>query len=236
MRKFLFAAALALMSAWAQAWPTVTMSFAQATGTAGPSDSIDVWVTLAVDPNGPALHFDPNGGSPFGLDPADLPTQGYSSSLNQNFDFTSYSGAYLSFWYGCSGTFTDSCSPGAYTFNFAPTDGLATLADANGVINLAPGSSYTVLAGSFVPTSGTVAPGTYTFYRSTIGLSVFGSGVDADGNPVTDLSSYTFPYQTCNDNDDSCAFTRVVAVPEPQIWLLMGCGIAVLAWRRRQAR
>jgi hypothetical protein len=79
-----------------------------------------------------------------------------------------------------------------------------------------------------------VAAGTYEFYRSVVWLNV--GGLDADGR---ELSSVVFPASTCQGNSAAdCAadsyFTRVVAVPEPATYALMGLGLALVGWQARR--
>lgn len=243
LRTTLTLAAMACVGT-AHAWPQATLSFSDPSGVVGPNDSVDVWLDLAVAAAGPDLFFDPNAGAPFGLDPADLPTATWfqdSSGTWQSATITAIDGASLGMWFGCSGTFTAACTSGP-PYEFTWQNGFNQLFAGDGTLTIAAGSSAHFLYGTFTPSAGPVAPGSYTFYRAPLGLDIWGTGVDAAGDPVLNpdgspmqFSNYSFPYQTCNDNEAACAFTRVVAVPEPETYALMlvGLGLVGFAVRRR---
>jgi hypothetical protein len=232
VRKALALAALTAGLSAQAALPTVDVSFTQASGVVGPTDVIDVWVTLTVQPNSSPLVFDAALGSPFGFNPADLPVQGQNGAGVLS-DFASYTYVQTNTFFGCSGTFTNTCDPGAYaftfhtsndpgqpSFNFLPT------------LNLAPGASMTYLFGTFTPV-GTVAEGTYTFYRT--GATIVFDGLDATGQ---NIFRYVDLGESCPAGEEAaCAFTRtVVGVPEPQTYAMLMAGLLGVGWMARRRR
>jgi len=238
MSRCLRSAALVCMTlagtAWAQApQSSLSLIFLDPTGVVGPSDAIPIYLRLSN--NDPSLAFVVDGSLPDGgLDPALLPTTGTywdpATAAYVSSDFASYTWFNLSVGFGCSGSFTAAglCTNGPpYTFSFAANP-------FSNPFTLAAGDHIDYLFGSFVPTSGPVAAGSYEFYRSVIWLDVY--GVDANG---TAISTVLFPAQTCTgDSAAACAssgfFTRVVAVPEPETYALMVLGLAMLGWQLRR--
>lgn len=224
------ASCVALACSANAALPTVDLAFTTPSGTVGPNDSVEVWVTMSIPSSSSALAFDESAPD-FGLDPADLPSQGYyDSSANPGTmvwaDFTSYSEIYLNTWFGCSGTFTASCIDGPpYDFSFH----LSSLPGKPSVnfltsFDLQPGQQYSYLFGVFTPSAGPVAAGTYTFERT--GLTLNFVGLDADGNTL----HAEVDWQTnCGPGDTSCLFTRTVtAVPEVSTWASMSIGLLLV--------
>ncbi len=231
----LIAATLALCGAAQAQQPFGTLVFDQPTGTVAANQAIDIWVTFTLDPSSAPLVFSSNPLT--GLDTSTAPTNGtwYDSSGNpHDGTITDFTGAYLNTYYGCSGTFTQICSPAAYQFNFhtSSTPGEPSINFLDN-FDLQPGESYTYLFGEFDPVGGVAAPGTYTFYET--GLTLNYQGTDSDGDVVSasvDLAS------TCPSADASCAFTRTVTavsgVPEPATDATMALGLLMLAGAARR--
>jgi hypothetical protein len=235
LRNALAFAALTTSLAAQAALPTVDVSFTQSSGVVGPTDVIEVWVTLTVQPSSSPLVFDATSGAPFGFNPADLPVQGQNNAGELS-DFASYTYVQTNTYFGCSGTFTDpvnTCDPGAYAFDFH-TNNEPGKPSFNFLpsVNLAPGASTTYLFGTFTPV-GTVAEGTYTFYRS--GATIVFDGLDATGQ---NIFKYVTLGETCPAGEEAaCAFTRtVVGVPEPQTYALLMAGLLGVGWVARRRR
>lgn len=224
VRGSLLALAMTLVAQSAMALPIASLVFRDPTGIVGPNDPIAVWLTLTLDPQSSPLTTDGTGVVTSGYSPGDLtsvvPGTETNSSVNNSFQ--------------CGGTFTSACTTGPpYNFGFAfPPQGFPFSQN----LNLQPGNSYDFLFGTFTPSAGPVAPGTYTFYNASFFIGV--SGLDANGDPTQDTLVFA---QTCPTQDAACAFTRTVRdvaapVPEPGTWALFG--LTGLGWaivRRRRA-
>lgn len=232
----LFASALvASGTAWAQVpISSMQMTFIEPTAApVQPTDLIPVWIRFKN--NDPSNSFVINSDLPlFGLDPEWVPNSGsgVDPATNQVFfaNFATYDDISLNRGYGCSGSFTVVCDPGAYQFDFAFDDALAN------PVSIAPGASLDYLLGTFVPVGGSAPAGTYEFYRAAMFLNV--SGKDELGRVI---GAFTIPVQTCNfDTAADCTdagvefFTRTV-VPEPGTWGLMALGMGAMGlWVRRR--
>lgn len=238
-RSTALAGAVLLLAGQAQAqaaWSSLSLTFVAPQGDVTSTDSIDVWLRLSNNDASELFTVDnslPNGG----LNLSDLPTAAWVSNGlggGTSVDFASYTDFSLATGFGCSGTFTSAggCTMGPpYTFSFAAANPFAPLP-----FLLAAGQSVDYLFGTFAPTNGSVAAGTYEFYRSVVWLDV--NGLDADGNA---LNTVIFPASTCQgDSAAACAgslFTRTVtAVPEPQTYALMLGGMLLLGWQLRRQR
>ncbi|MDC8773505.1 PEP-CTERM sorting domain-containing protein [Roseateles albus] len=236
-RRLVGAACFLTVLAAQAALPTVKLSFNQASGTVGPTDIVEVWMTLTVDAGSSPLVFDSTTAAPFGFAAGDLPAQGYYNDSatygTDPADFATYTYVQTNTFYGCSGTFTASCGPGAYSFNFHTTDTPAAPSfNFLTALSLQPGQSKSYLFGTFTPNGGPVVEGTYTFYRT--GATLLISGLDANGH---DLSSYYTLGESCATETADCAFTRtVMAVPEPQSSVVMALGLLGIGCVLRRRR
>ena len=176
----------------AHAVPTGTLTFISPTGVVGPTDVVEVWLRLTLDADSEPLHLDSTL-TGFGVNTADIP-EGWTSLTEANTN--------TSFW--CSGDFGSECSQGTpynFSFNTSGPNTFNFLHD----ITINPGESRDYLFGTFTPSAGPVAQGTYTFYNAGFELEL--NGIDADGGSAFWYYSIA---QTCPDNDSSCAFTRTV--------------------------
>ena len=182
LRKSLVVAAMVSGSAAHAAFDlsTLSLGFANPTGTALATDTIDVMLTFSLRADaGEAFTFDGTAGAPFGV-PDILPTQAtvYDpvTQTSTNVDFAHYDYAYLNTWYGCSTNFSDNSCPSAtttYRFDWG---------DLPQALTLNPGESFTYRMGTFTPNGGAAPAGTYTF--SYAALALFVQGTDADGNHI----------------------------------------------------
>lgn len=258
MRKSINTIALAVgtlfAAAQAHALPNATLTFAQPNGTVNSNQAIEVWVDMTIDANGPALVFNPNDPTNnYGLAASDMNLLGSypdGSGNYRNGTITAITNVSLGMWFGCSSSFSTGCTDGgAYNFTFADTynstKSFNSLLAADGSLNLAAGSTTHFLFGTFAPNAGNAPAGNYSFYRATLGVSVSGTGIDSEtGAPALDsngapysLFAVNFPYQTCNDYDATCAFTRtVLAVPEPETYAMFLAGLGLLTGVARRRR
>lgn len=233
-RTVLAACALVCAASAAQALPNTTLTFIQGTGTVSATDSIEVWLRLTIDDT---LTLDSSLGAPFGLDPADVPTEAYSTVTETFVPFASYTRVITNTAFGCGSNFVangaDTCGGGAYAFDFHTDNSDPAKPSFNWLetLNLAAGS-YDYLFGTFKPTA-PVAGTTYSFSSAYFTLNF--DGYDADGAPLS--HSYDLA-ATCASGEDGCEFTRTVigAVPEPSTYAMLFAGlagIAAMASRRR---
>lgn len=157
-------------------------------------------------------------------------------------NFVAIDWSYISSWYGCSGSFSAVCTDGPpykFEFNTSGTDD-----DLHSLVSLAPGESIDYLFGTFIPSNGAVAPGTYYFYNAGVDFVINGYTQEALDNGTNSEEIRITLFQTaCGWGEAGCnaAFSRTViaaAVPEPSSYALMGLGLGVLAYsaRRRKNR
>jgi hypothetical protein len=212
-----------------------TLSFLQPTATVSPTAPVDVWIHMTAGAGG--FNLD-SGATNYGFDLGYL-----SSGLGIQVD--SVTSASLTVGFSCSGTFTSTACVSGPPYDFSWNYGT------NGVLNGAPlvlaeGATFDYLFGTFTPSNGPVAPGTYNFYNSH--LEAWVSGVqsvqqfDINGNPLLDANGQAVYVQqdfnsalidlaqTCPLGPQGCGFSRTVvggnSVPEPGtdalLWLSLG--------------
>ena len=223
------ATALAWASAAHAGYPGLSLSFAQPSGSARSGDPIEVYLRLSLDPGAASLDFDGTSGrTEFGLAPGTLPTTGNGTDGSLG-SFASYTRAFTNTSWVCTGTFTNGCGPGAYSFDFhtSDSDGKPTFNFLKHV-KLAPGQSLDFLFGTFNPVGGAAPVGIYSFSYASVDIQV--AGLDAKGHAL-----YGGLGLAGTSGDPS--FTRLVtAVPEPERGALMLAGLGVLAWAARRRR
>jgi len=228
------AALCALATAPAAADVGLSATFRDPTGTVGPGDVIDVWITLTSTGSDP-FTFDLNEDFPYGLAPGAEPLVGNNPALGLfGVPFDSYTGAGLFTFRFCEDTFEGCGTGGAYvlTTPFASPD---VWFNVMSPFSLAPGATLDVLFGQLSPVGGNAAPGVYQLFNYGVGLSV--TGLSLDG--VT-LRADAFAVSTCAGLlPGDCSFDRTVVavIPEPASLLLMLGGLgAVAAWTGRRQR
>lgn len=207
-----------------------TLAFVEPSATVGPNDTIPVWVRFTLDPASDPLviNTDENGTPSFGIPVANYPQ--YFSEFNQetptpdlvSVTATSLIRVYLNTWFGCGGvTFTSSCSGGPpynFSFNVSGPDTINFLPAQDTTFTLLPGQSRDYLFGSFTPSAGPVAPGTYTFPSTglTLNFNALGTGEvlvrDANGDPIPLLDEFGNPVY--DQYGDSVFQTRTIGTGE----------------------
>ncbi len=216
------AAALALATA-AQAPAAVigTLTFDQPNGVVLSNVPIDIDVTLTLDTASDAITTDGDGNITSGLTEADIIAAGA--------DPAEVLRTFLTVAFECTGTFTAACISGPpYDFDFDLTD---FYFETN--YSLQPGESYGFRFGIFTPTGGNAPAGTYSFYNAIAQFGIQENDGDVFYSRIAD---------TCQNQDDACAFTREVlaapGIPEPASWAMMiaGFGLAGTAARSRRRR
>ncbi|MDY0006795.1 MAG: VPLPA-CTERM sorting domain-containing protein [Spongiibacteraceae bacterium] len=213
--------------------PTVT--FTTPNGTVGPTDTIEVWVTLTLDPTSDPLTFDANSPDPLkGLPSSMVPTEGLPWDV---FDavtfapFASYTKTVPAFYTNCSSSVGnnycvshDQQDAPYYrnAFNHDPITWFNTQ-----TLNLAPGEpGLDILLYQLTPTNGVTAPGHYALDSLMIGFVVF--GLDEHGTEIFALIDFR-----C----DTCSFVRTVSeVPVPAAVWLFGSALLGLAGSAKRHR
>lgn len=204
---------------------TGTLEYVEPTGTVNANETINVRVRLTLGASSAPLTYT-IGSYPNGINPADIPTSGYSNSHNSMpFAGYDYIGHFTS--RDCDDTFTDGCGGGSSQYeSIAPASD--SWFDFNG-ITIGAGESREFNLFQWKPTDGSAESGTYRLFTAGLGFTVYGwgdGGIDEDSNPIQipiDAEIYNF---NTNCIHDSCAFTRTVsAVPLPAAAWLFGSAL-----------
>lgn len=218
-----------LQSATAYSTVVGTLVFTDPTGTVNADDTIEVRVRLTLDGSSDALTYNASDSYPSGVNPADIPLDGYNFDLMEDVPFDTYD--YVSQFFGrsCDDTFTVGCSSPGSQYSYSASGLSNSWFDFSGTIN--PGESLEFNLYKLTPVAGVATPGTYELFTANLGLLVYGT--DLDGN---EMNADIYRFAT-NCPDANCTFTRTVsAVPVPAaVWLFGSALLGLGALKRRKA-
>ncbi len=228
------AVALTFASSMVSAAVVSTLSFTTPTGTVGPTDTIDVWVTLTLDPSSDPLTYD-GSYADWNLPVSLMPAAGWLASSGAEMKwapFASYDLVLPTYGFRCIGNLVSaSCGDGEYSRSVAT--GIGTWFGPQ--LNMQPGESRDFNVLQFTPTNGSATPGEY--FLSGLMIGFYALGKDSEGN---ELRGFTPLGDACRFDDSSCMFTRTVSeVPLPAgIWLFGSAliGLAGARFRRIAGR
>ena len=219
-----------LQSATAYSNVTGTLVYTEPTGTVNANETIDVWVRLTLDLSSDSLTYDPFDPYPNGVNPADIPIEGYSYDQNAVVPFDLYDYIFQSVGRVCDDTFAVGCSDPGSQYGYTADFGADSWFNFSGTIF--PGESRDFKLYELTPTGGAAAPGTYSLFTTDITLNV--EGTDEFGGTM-DAAIYEF---STDCPDANCTFTRTVSnVPVPAAVWLFGSGLlGLIGVARRKAR
>ena len=221
-----FALALAA-SAGVQAALVTSLTFHDQHLTVGPSDSLEIWVTLSVAAESDPLTFDTTADYPFGMDPDLIPTHGnLAFPGDTGTPFVSYFAADVGIFHSCLMYAASGCTWSEYHI-----DTFGSVWHTMESLTMQPGDSLDFMLATLSPFGDAVTPGTYTM--RTLGVDLLFAGFGPDGEV---LNAYLPLAETCPDGGEHCRLTvQVVPVP-PALWM-MGAALVGLgaACRRRPA-
>ena len=225
--------AVLLAPAWSA--PIATLTFKTPTGTVADTDSIDVWLTIALDGASDPLQSDAFGALLTLPSLADV-AAGLFSGLPAGVDENSADRAGLNVAFGCSTNFTSGCLGGPpYSFNF---NYLAPSFIGAQALDLQPGSATDFLFGTFTPDGGRAPAGTYTFPYAAFFIQVFDTTREQPGFPGSWLHIADVPIASTGDQP---SFTRDVvstldtSAPEPATYTFMLAGLALVVGMKRRS-
>jgi PEP-CTERM motif len=213
---------------WGQPPSKGILTFTTPAGTVSQTDSIPVWLTLLLDPSY-ALATDASGNVITGLTISDIQANLFSGLPNGVDPTTDSLRSDVNVAFGCSGSFTNSCTSGPpydFSFNFN-ADSMIAPVD----LSLSAESSTDYLFGKFDPTGGTAPVGSYEFYYSTLFIQVFDNNFLQDPNDPNSGALHIADVPIA-DTANSTSFTRDVTgsttTPEPGTSALMLAGLGIL--------
>jgi hypothetical protein len=214
------------------------LTFTDPTGLVAPTDSIDVYLTLTLDPSSDPLKTD-GSANVLGLTPADIAPYLFGG-LPAGVDENSLTNSNLNVAFGCGTTFTTICTSGPpYDFNFNLA--FPTLVGPAS-FDLEPGMSTQILLGTFTPTGGAAPPGTYEFDYAAVFIQVYDANLLNDPNDPSSGWLHIADVPISDTATTGSTFTRTVlgggvpGVPEPGVWAMTLGGLGVLAGFARKRR
>lgn len=196
--------------------PNGTLTFVTPVGNVGPTDSIPVMLTLTLTDDSAPL-------TPLSFDD-------YEKFADELPDGFMASSAYLTYSFTHGGTLsTDGIKGPPYSFSFTEGQPL-------GSETLQPGESLIFEFGSYAPSNGPVATGTYFGSELSV-MAVFTDDTQPDpyGGPgaANGWDIYLTIASTC---DDCFQRTVVTAVPEPETYAMLLTGLGMIGWVARRRK
>lgn len=195
--------------------PRGTLSFDTPSGNVGPMDSIPVMLTLTLDEDSVTFH---------GPRIADF--DDFVGVLPDGFNV---SFAYIQSSFTHGGTLsTNGISGPPYKFSFSDDELL-------GNVTLQPGESVSFKFGSFTPSNGPVAPGTYFGNRLSINYAFIDETQEDPGAEPGSTNTWQTDLPIASTCNNCFQRTVVAAIPEPETYAMLLAGLGLMGWvvRRR---